>query len=159
MSINIESEVHGNRSGERKIIKIGPNLNLCYTMKTLEIIHLCTDLWQDQEHQEHRLEKLQDLQQIALERQGIPRQSKWSAILLITHKIHQPLVCGRLIFPPVVEKAQATTTKPWLTRLSQIRSFFTAKDASSPVKKWPIRYSSENELICRMYREFKHLNF
>lgn len=43
MGINIEAEVRGNRSGERKIIKNGPNLNLGYTMKTPEIIHLCTD--------------------------------------------------------------------------------------------------------------------
>lgn len=39
MGINIEAEVHGNRSGERKIVKIGPNLNVCYTVKTPEIIH------------------------------------------------------------------------------------------------------------------------
>lgn len=43
MGINIEAEVRGNRSGERKIMKNGPNLNLGYTMKTPEIIHLCID--------------------------------------------------------------------------------------------------------------------
>lgn len=87
------------------------------------------------------------------------KQMKWYPYFLLYTKIHQPLVWGRLIFSSVIEKAQATTTKPWPMRLFQIRSFFTAKVASSPVKKWLIRYSSENELICRIYREFECLNF
>lgn len=44
MGINIEAEVHGNRSGERKIVKIGPKSKCMLHSEDPRNNPLCTDL-------------------------------------------------------------------------------------------------------------------